>query len=72
MKFWLILLAIWCFILFLYSVSATIVLGEEREKAEKKVEWLEAECERLTKENRFYRKENTSLHLMIHSAGKNE
>ena len=72
MKIWLFILGAWCFVLFLYSVSATIFLSEECEKAEKRVRWLETECERLTKENRFYRKENVSLHLRVESGGKDE
>ena len=45
MKFWLIFMILWALVMTVYALAATISLGEDVEKAEKKKSWLESELE---------------------------
>ena len=45
MKFWLIFMILWALVMTVYALAATISLGEDVEKAEKKKAWLESELE---------------------------
>lgn len=63
MKIALIVFIIWSILLFCYAVSATVMLSEENEKQEMRVRNLEKECERLMRDNDFYKKRNMVLEM---------
>ena len=63
MKLVLVVFIIWSILLFGYAVSATVMLSEENEKHEMRVRHLEKECERLMRDNDFYKKRNMFLEM---------